>query len=90
MLSGKPGASFWMECVSDERLGSTGSWLEQVPDNLPHPGAPSLAGLDPVERAEVSIKWFNNTLRPHERPRKLLSVRKYEVSMETLFCVSVV
>ncbi len=90
MLSGKPGTSFWMECVSDERTGSTGSWLEKVPDNLNQAGAPSLAGLDPIERAEVSIKWFNNTLRPHERPRKLLSVRKYLVSMETLFSAPVV
>lgn len=85
MLSGKPGASFWMECVSDERPGSTGSWLEEVPDSLPQPGAPSLSGLGPVERAEVSIGWFNTTLRPHERPRKLLCVHKYLVSMETLF-----
>ena len=79
-----------MECISDERPGSTGSWLEEVPDSLFQTGAPDLAGLGPVERAEVSVRWFNKTLRPHERPRKLLSVRKYEVSMETLFSVSVV
>ena len=89
MLTDKPGTSFWMECVSDERPGSTGSWLEKVPDSFTQIGAPDLVGLGPVERVEASIKWFNQTLRPHERPRKLLSVRKYVVSMETLFSASV-
>lgn len=51
-------------------------WEEFIPEVLAQQG---IGHLPPVERAKATVQFWNETLRFHERPRKLVEV--YEITV---------
>lgn len=56
----------------------SGPWDEDIPSRLNAKGAPDIEGEDACTRADLAIRWFNDTLRLHEEPRMLLAVHRVE------------
>ncbi|MGI9487331.1 MAG: hypothetical protein ACR2RF_15930 [Geminicoccaceae bacterium] len=62
-------------------VGTSSEWLENVPDQINGAGAPDLSGLPAVRRAQLTVDWFNSTMRPHERERELRKVIRVRKSL---------
>ena len=65
---------------------SSANWIEPVPsqDTPGREGAPDYEEIpDPVERAQVCVKWFNEIRHDYETARELLEV--YEVARRPIW-----
>lgn len=67
-------------CHKDPITGgpTQNQWDEDIPDRLNANGAPDIEGKDAFTRADLTVRWFNDTLRPHEKERLLLAVLRVE------------
>lgn len=62
-------------------VGTASEWLENVPDQLTGANSPDLSGKPALRRAQLTVDWFNSTMRPHERQRELRKVIRVEKSL---------
>lgn len=77
-----------MMTVRHEDDGIDRGWVEDVPDQLHIKGSPDITKMGPVERAQATITWFNETLQSHEPRRKLLSVGMVTTTTEEIWSTS--
>ncbi|QGZ14035.1 hypothetical protein PP939_gp096 [Rhizobium phage RL38J1] len=64
----------YMMIVCEKKLRV--SWEEPVPDLINYKLAPDITEMGPVNRAKTSVQWWNETRKPYENERELVSVTR--------------
>lgn len=62
-------------------------WWEDVPKSLDRRGAPDIAGMKPITRAQMTVDWYNSTQpegAPHRALLQVIQIRETSLFEATI------